>query len=311
MAEVKEKINEIMDDLRGRIRNPLILSFILVWFCFHWDLIYSILTIDLSIPLASRLEIMKDYMRSEAGWRGMIFKPLGWSFVSLVSYYLIAIAAQGIKVLVAKRLNAALLAKIDTGSFALKSELKAEKNYSKKLNQELEREKTTLASYQTEKEKTDMQVTHLRTQLHNAERERDEFKNNVLSNKQFIESFEQSLLFLLAKAKGLDLIHFNRQELLKSHYKIISGNWDVFSSQIYTKNSGTSNYFVFDNDKALDRSGSTFGNIIDLSYDKGYGLVSFTINKGNVNEKFHLIRLHEDEMIGFWDNQFVHFKRKA
>ncbi|MBI3517973.1 MAG: hypothetical protein HY062_01265, partial [Bacteroidetes bacterium] len=51
----------------------------------------------------------------------MIFIPLVLAFVSLIIFYLIGVAAQGIKLWLGKRLPAELMAKYDTGTYELKS----------------------------------------------------------------------------------------------------------------------------------------------------------------------------------------------
>lgn len=151
MSELKSKVNEILEDLGGRIRNPLILTFILVWLYYHWTLIYQILTIDNSSPIEFRLGIFKSYIKQNRGWCGMIGIPIFWAFIALPVYYVIGIAAQGIKVIFAKRLNAYMLAKIDTGNFALKTELELEKSNLMKVNKELEMTKQANASMVAER----------------------------------------------------------------------------------------------------------------------------------------------------------------
>ncbi len=311
MAEVKERINEIMEDLRGRIRNPLILSFIIVWLYLHWRFVYILFTIDNSLPLISRIETLNTYITSE-GWFGMIGKPILLAFGSLIAYYLIAILAQGIKVLLGKRLNAAMLAKFDTGNFALKSELKNEKNYSKRLLLELEQIRESQISINNENSKLSGNLTQLRVELEACFKEKREIEGNIHNNKGFIDKFELTLLFLLSKMKGIENLNFYQSETLKNQYEVINGNWEGYSSATWNKNGGTSHKYIFDGNSVSNFENQDIGAVENLTYNRGLQLLSFTIRRFDHNERnnFNLICINNDSLIGFVNNEFVSFKRK-
>ena len=121
-----------MDDLGGRFRNPLVLSFILVWLCKHWELVYMLYNFNENLNLSDRIFQIKHYI-GEQKFQGIFLIPLGLAFISLISFYLIGICAQAIKVLIGKRLTAALLAASDRGKY----ELKTVSDKNKRQNREL------------------------------------------------------------------------------------------------------------------------------------------------------------------------------
>jgi hypothetical protein len=120
MNSLKDRIDEIIADLNGRFRNPLILTFLLVWLYYHWVFIYEIATIDHKIIVFQRKAYFQAYVKGQ-GWCGMVGYPILVAVGSLISFYLIGVFAQFIKLWLGKRLPAAILAKYDTGKYELKA----------------------------------------------------------------------------------------------------------------------------------------------------------------------------------------------
>lgn len=120
METFKDRFEDLLDDFKGRVKNPLILSFILVWFYQHWRLVYQFFTIDSKFPFLGRIKMFDVYIKGY-GYKGLIVDPLMFAFGSLIVFYVIGIAAQAIKLFVGKRLSAALFAKYDTGSYEIKA----------------------------------------------------------------------------------------------------------------------------------------------------------------------------------------------
>lgn len=120
MTDFKNKIDEIINDMKGRFRNPLILSFSLVWLYYHWRFVYEILTVDRQISVGIRGDYFKQYILDQ-GWSGMVGHPIIISFFSLICYYVIGVIAQFINFWLGKRLPAAVMAKFDTAKYELKT----------------------------------------------------------------------------------------------------------------------------------------------------------------------------------------------
>ncbi len=161
MSSFKEIVDQIMEDTKGRFKNPLILSFILVWVYYHWSIVYIVITFNNAIPVNSRLSVFKEYVKAQEQ-TGMLWKPLFFSFISLAVFYLLGVAAQYIKLWLGKRLSAEMLAKYDKGKFEekavvekIRSELKKMKGEKEVLETELESTRTKLRQKDAEFEETE------------------------------------------------------------------------------------------------------------------------------------------------------------
>lgn len=143
MSTFKEKFKEVMDDLGGRIKNPLITTFILVWLYKHWLLIFVVFSFN-DFTLVGKVRFLVTYIKSQEFY-GMIWSPILWSFMSLIVYYLIAIIAQLVKLLIGNQFNAAVITLFDKRKYVLKTE----HDKIKKLNKDL---KASNDSVETTKE---------------------------------------------------------------------------------------------------------------------------------------------------------------
>lgn len=309
MSEFKEKLNEIMDDLKGRIRNPLILSFILVWLYFHWDLVYQFLTINNTIPIESRLTVFKNYILNE-GWNGMIGLPICYAFLSLIAYYLIAIVAQLIKV-GGKYLYSSILAKIDPHSFVLRTELEKEIRHVKLLKQQLSSATQENAGLINFKEASTENLNDLRTKNSTLKHELDQALHNINYNLKFRDEFENLILFMFSQKKGLSLKNMRDPEFHKNYYKVTDGNWKILSSDVFSKSSGSALNLTFENDNVLSLDGKQIGTLEGLVYDKRYKFLEFKLRKGQDvgKDSYSLVKINENEMIGFYNQTYVYFER--
>lgn len=156
MSSLKERIEEFLDDAKGRIYNPLILSFIIVWLYFHWKFLYEIFTVSDSIDVLIRSGHFKTYVNNQ-GWCGMIGKPLFISIGSLAVFYILRIVGSTIKVLLGKTLFYRVMVQFDKSNYVSIADHKKIKDENKDLrvreetqNDEIKSLKSTLR--QREKE---------------------------------------------------------------------------------------------------------------------------------------------------------------
>jgi hypothetical protein len=314
MEIMKEKVSTVFSDLQGRVRNPIVLSFILVWLYFHWKLVYSFLTLDTSLPFQMRVDFLSSYVK-KATWYGMVGVPLLWAFVSLVAYYLLAIVSQGVRVLIGKRLNAYFLSKLDTGSFVLKTEHSELKKRNVSLQREIDNTKDSLSRLLNEKQQIEHEAEQLRNRLYNSENKRQKAESNIRSHEFLQDNFQLTILKLLASYGGLEKVNFNRSEILADQFGILKGNWNITSNPVWSKNSGGSfEEILIKGSEYIRPLTNEVGEITDLEFDRGYSILSFTVKykaESKTDRKYLLIKLHDDEFIGFKDNEFVSWKRKT
>lgn len=311
MSEFKEKFNEIMDDLKGRIRNPLILSFILVWLYFHWEFIYQLFTINNALPVASRLSVFTKYIKDNGTYE-MIFHPLWVSFCSLLMYYIIAIIAQLIKV-GGKYLYSSILARVDPHSFVLRTELDKEKKHVKSLKHELSAATQENANLISFKESAIENLDKLRKDIGGLRQEHTLVQNNINYNLKFRDEVENTIIYLLALKNDMaSSAHLVKPDIHKNHYKALNGSWKIVSNEHKLEKSiGSTQNLSFDNDKIYRPGGDSYGQVEDLTFDKKYRLLSFSITSSNQPNLgiYHLLKVNEEEMIGLYNHNFVYFKR--
>lgn len=311
MSDFKEKFNEIMDDLKGRIRNPLILSFILVWLYFHWEFIYQLFTINNALPVESRLSVFTKYIEDNGTYE-MIFHPLWVAFCSLITYYIIAIISQLIKV-GGKYLYSSILARIDPHSFVLRTELDKEKKHIKSLKHELNAATQENANLISFKESAIENLDKLRKDNSGIRQELTLAQNNINYNLKFREEVENTIIYLLALKNDMgSSTALVKTDIHKNHYKALNGSWKIVSNNHkLDRTIGSTQNLSFDNDKVYRYGGESYGHVENLVFDKKYKLLSFSISSSSQPNLgiFHLLKVNENEMMGLYDHNFVYFER--
>ena len=307
MSEIQQRIEDVMEDFKGRIRNPLILSFLLVWLYCHWALVYKFLTINESINVDDRILIFKKYIWSY-GWIGMILKPLILSFVSLAFFYFIGALGQFIKVMVGKRFTAWITLKFDVGNYVTKVEYESSKRKLKNSQIEIERINNEYHSLQDRLKIAEKKRNDSITQMQDEKNKVNELEKNITSNKDYKTRLEITLTYLLAKVHSINVSLDTN--FIKDSFAVIDGNWQIGDSKNYVKEANSFSYFIFEKGVVYNQKKDKQFNIYDLEYDRVNRIIRFGTSIGNITEKYVLIKMSDDELIGFkGDNTFVRFNR--
>jgi len=306
MSEIKEKFDEIMGDLKGRIRNPLILSFILVWLYYYWPIILILFDNSLSSS-AKTLGITK--ITSVEGWWGMLGKPVCFAFTSLFAYYMISVIAQLIKIM-GRRMNVKMLLNFDKGNYVLKSEYEIQKTKLKKMSDELVKSNSIIIGFNDEKKDLEKEAHDSKIEFGKQLAINNELSENMQASAKFLERFRHTLLFLLAKTKKITTPAVT-QEILKDHYRPINGNWQTFSGNHISSQTGLSKYYFIKEDEVSNMEGKPYGKISELSYDKKNLIISFKmyVASQTATHQLHLVRTGIDEWIGFEEGNYIQFIR--
>lgn len=83
---MKEKIEELYDGLKERLKSNFLVTFIIIWLLHHWQLIYSIFNFDTNRTLIDKRAYIANYL-SEEGMLWLWVFPLLWTFISMISFY--------------------------------------------------------------------------------------------------------------------------------------------------------------------------------------------------------------------------------
>ncbi len=301
MSDIKEKFTEVMQDFGGRIKNPLIATFILVWLYQHWTLVFRLFNTYENFSVEEKLFLAKIYI-THYGFCGMIIHPLITSFGSLICYYLIGILAQLIKI--GGRYLNSLIAKLDNPNFVPRTELKKEEAYSKTLKRELIKANDENKDLIEFKHNAQQEYGAINRKLQNAE-------SNILSNSNFQRNFEEIMMYLLHRAKSVPETNIRPSELHDNYFKVINGSWIFYTNQMFDKNRGTSHNYKINDSKVSNLNNEHIGEIFDLKFDKQYRILEFVMMHHHPSKKdqYYMIEISPDEWLGFCNAQYCHIKR--
>ncbi len=210
MSSFKERVNEVVADLGGRIRNPLILSFIFVWLYQNWSLLYVYFNLPSNFSFGEKLFIIRGFVKA-TGFDGLFWNPLLFAFISLLTYYFIAITAQLLKLLIGEKLNAAIILLFDNRKYILKikydkkaQENKKLKDNEENLQTEIENTKLKLRQKESDLEEEKEKSTKL------IDEKNKEIKKYITENLQLDNSSKTLLLKIQQLQDDLEIINKNK-----------------------------------------------------------------------------------------------------
>lgn len=187
MSSVKEKFNEIMSDLGGRVRNPLIVSFVFVWLYQNWSLIYIYFNLNPDFSFGEKLFILRIYLNG-CGVNGIFWNPLLFAFISLSIYYLIAIVAQLTKHLLGERLNAAIILVFDKSKYVLKIKHNKVLEENRKLKLKEEASDNEMASYKSKLRQKEAELEKVEDDYNSTIEKKDtEYGQLSATNKRLVD----------------------------------------------------------------------------------------------------------------------------
>jgi hypothetical protein len=322
METFKEKLDDLLDDYKGRIKNPLILSFILVWVYQHWRLLYQFWAIDTKIPFSGRIHLFNIYI-NENGFCGMILNPLFFAFVSLASFYLIAICGQAIKAFIGKKLAYSVLQKITPSDYVLKSEKSKVEKDLELLKMELVKQKENNKRLTIAETEYNRQLSLEHSLYEGVIKELKEVKSNIAYNIHFKEKIVDSILYLIASNDGdghENRIYFpDKKQFIQP---FLNGSWKIYIYNSIGGNNTESYGLILKDGTIFSRNGQNIGEISDFTMDVKYNIITMCIfleesknNNNNLREDgdfYHLLKINNNELIGMRNsNDIVKFERES
>lgn len=309
---MKEKIDELLSDFKGRLKNPLILTFIIVWLYNHWDLVYWILTVDNKISVYIRTEKILSYIEKE-NFYGMILCPLIMSFLSLIMYYLIANSAQFIQVWVGKRLNAAMLVRSDKGKFVEREILNKANNRIKELNYQITKLSAEINLIKEEKEGKERYLELIQDEKNKVDVELLKIKKNIEYNITLKQDIIKPLVFLLGKVNEVN-VNGITTNLLKKDYSVLQGSWDIYDYQNISNDIYSLISINIEEKEVSYFNEREYGVLTGIELDYATSIVNFKILRQEktmqVSESYHVIQINKDEFIGIMNNSYITIKRR-
>jgi len=119
---MKEKLQEIYEGLKERLKSPFLLSFIVVWSIHNWEFVYALLTFNSDFSYIKRVSYLKAYLIVH-DYDVLLWIPLCWTFASIAIYFIASFFSEGISLVYSKWVRTWLYWAID------RNKLKTEDDY--------------------------------------------------------------------------------------------------------------------------------------------------------------------------------------
>ncbi len=312
METFKERFDDLLDDFKGRVKNPLILSFILVWVYQHWRLLYQFWAVDNKIPFSGRIHLFNIYI-DRYGFNGMVLEPLYYAFGSLIIFYLIGIIAQAIKLFVGKRLPAYLFAKLDTENYDLKiNSEKYKKKYKKYkadivsieedydlLKNDYDDKYDKLQSAERQIELAEKEQEQLLTQISEFQKQKQTYEKVLNDEHNFMIRRTRKSLFQLFDYKlNYDDDTYGKKSIPVT--ELFFGKWakTIFLDNLAEKSNGAIEV-NFENENILDVQKNYYSKITSLHKMGNYDIYKmYTRNSLNIKSLELLIKVDANLIIG-------------
>lgn len=133
---ILENLRSAADNIVDRVKNPFGGTLIAAWCIFNWRLVYSIFSFDDDFKLINRVAFIQAYI-DETPFSILIWKPIWYSFIIIVTYLILTHISLGVFTLFQKWVTPSIYWLLDRNKItdkisydSLKSKLiKSQKNY--------------------------------------------------------------------------------------------------------------------------------------------------------------------------------------
>jgi hypothetical protein len=326
-----------------------LLTFIVIWLIHHWEFVFTAFNFDKYYFLDSKIAKLSVYIEAEGKW-GLWFKPLLWTFGSMLIYYffssvteIINIAYHNVRKRIYKKWDnkklktieeflekvednkklQLLITSLEQGRETLLSTNESlEKSIGEK-NKLLANNRETMEKYT--KQINDLTENHDRVISDRTKKileEKDEavkiskrYQEYYGKNQDFSQNIETPLLILMAKAFSINnvaILESQQGQNSEEPRDIMEGIWSVKHYQELNLSSYNEDKISIQNRNMYDVQKDVFlGAIKSFKYNKKNKIVSFIIsNRDNTDINIKLVAEHKNRLLGFWNDQVVSFQRE-
>lgn len=313
---MKEKIEELYDGLKERLKSNFLLTFVIIWLLHHWRLIYSIFNFDSDKTLFDKRAYIAQYI-SEEGMLWLWVFPLLWTFVSMTFFYffssiseILNIAYQNIRKAIYKKWDNKKLKTIEEYMEKVQEieklqmmikdlELRRETILStnKRLEDSIGEHNSTIHNQRQTLETNKETIAQLSTQASELRNEKDSYKSRFEEADSFKNRKARTALFELLEFQGKNTSKIAPEEIRIENVFIDS--WLKIEYEDYKVPSYHENVIRFDGQIAKDKKGAFFYKITSFSrfFPNEIYLMNY-IDKANVECAELLIKVDSDLIIG-------------
>lgn len=175
---MNEKINDVIESLKERIKNPIIFTFLFIWILKHWELIYSIFNFDKHHSLFYKLETIKKYLDNNSIWE-LLFSPLLLALTSILGYYCISMLSEAFGLSYLKWGRPFLYRKLDKNKIITKEEYEKLEIITKSLDDKSHVLSVRLREQSNEIEKKDVLLKEIGNENKRFFNENEKYKSDI------------------------------------------------------------------------------------------------------------------------------------
>lgn len=313
---MKEKIEELYDGLKERLKSNFLLTFVIIWLLHHWRLIYSIFNFDSDKTLVDKRAYIANYL-SEEGILWLWVFPLLWTFASMTFFYffssiseILNIAYHNIRKAIYKKWDDKKLKTIEEYMEKVQEneklqmiikdlELRRETMLStnKRLEESIGEHNNTIHNQKQTLDTNSLTITQLNTQVIELRGEKDGYKARFEKASTFKNIKARTALFELLEFHGKNTSKLTPDEIRVENVFIDS--WLKIQYEDYKVPSYHEDIIRFDGLIAKDRKGAFFYKIVSFSrfFPNEIYLMNY-IDKNNVECAELLIKVDFDLIVG-------------
>ncbi len=277
---MKEKIEEILDGFKDRLKSSFLITFIPIWLLHHWRLVIILFNFDPYYYLDSKIWKIENYLESEKIY-GLWIIPVVWTILSMLAYYTFSSLSELLNIIY-NNLRKIIYERFDHKKLKLKSEYDELENKYRILasaNAELINSNVSLGDQKTKFEKGHIEisnslglVTMERDTLTNENRtlrvDIDKIKGQLVEKDRSLIETRTNLEGLQNKMETLQVEKEASLRPMKDLYEHAIKNLEIKISELTKANSYLENELRKTNNNILKKkpwlNQEQRGNIIDI-----------------------------------------------
>lgn len=256
-------LTSFFDNLSTKTKNPFLGTFVIVWLCRNWELVFALFNFDESYTLTSKIEFLSERVKYETFWSELGWN-IFWTFFVLIATYTLINLARIITNLFEKKLTPLIYKWTDFASLVPKTEYQDILSRMATVQERLDKEIQERIKIQNEKDKLEKELDEFSKQR--MAKSNDDTQQNQTSKNQLKSTTHESPWHEMTK-KFVDLINeYGLTHLTGIHNHILDES-PIEYSQEYE----IIDFFLENGLILLKERGKSENNIYQAT-DKGYAL---------------------------------------
>jgi hypothetical protein len=217
---MKDKLQEIYDGLKERLKSPFLLTFIVVWVIHNWEFVYALFTFNSEMPYINRVLFLKLYLKNH-DTNQLLWFPILWAFLSIILYFVASFLSEGLNLLYNKWIRTWLYLIIDRNKLKTEDDYNAleerRKNLQELVNDLRRKEEDASLKLKSTEKSLNEQIAGLYSQVVEVRKEKGELDEMLKQKNIEIEAEREIRIDMNNKAEknllAIDILKGQNQQL--------------------------------------------------------------------------------------------------